>query len=249
VESISEQDLLTRHIEPNHQVLVVGPHYIHADPSPLFVCSIVKKPKGGVTFLDAQSKWAMNTLNKAFTGKKLLKSLGNNAQTKKLFAARVFLSRNLAEGTAGDPVSYRAGLREYKRTNGIDIISPKIWLGDANETQLPANSFDSILDRGSAWFILGHTHTFEENFNREAALEKTKNLLNEYLRVLKPGGKAILLFGKLSSTREFKQIILTAAQNIGNIMEHKISSSVYHIGSNRHSPQFSNNHALVITKV
>jgi hypothetical protein len=254
-------------VKPSHSVLVVGAHEsLLKDPSAAFAAERVSS-KGKITFLDCQSRTALNLLSKIGKKPELLS-----------FLKKHVLSDYDGHGVTGDPVIYRKFLREFYSKRGLTPPKIGVWFANVLDTKLEDSSVDSIIDHGTASFavdlqipenlprripklkkgemiFLSHNPAFDllpENVFLQTQKRLARKLIREYLRVLTPGGKVIFFHTPREEEEKhaFGKMLEKLAEKTGlKIERHAVDSSDYEIAGTRISPSKTFLKALVVTKL
>lgn len=189
VELVSE--LLRKRISPERDVLLVGPHISpFIDPSALCLATLMAGGKGSLTLMDVQAPSLYPRVH-AYVSSRNDAKHPVPFKVQRLYEALWHGMRvtDWGERAAGDPFKYRVELSQF-RNAGVRLLNPKILITDATSMQVESGRYDRIVDYGSLKWI----------GSREA--------VSEYMRVLKPGGQALLFFD--SEPAELRQWLTTS---------------------------------------
>lgn len=268
IETIPGQKLLERHIKPNSKVVVIGAHEsFRSDPTAAFA-AIRVGVKGKVRIVDCQSGKAYARLSSKL---KLSKKEGS---------LKKFLEENKptddeGHGIAGDPEKYVEEFAREMKKQGIKHAKLEPDLANALETRIKSSSINTVVDHGSARYVVnlqvekvlpnplpvpkkGDVVLTSRKFDvisvevmRKAQEKLARKLVREYLRILKPGGKAVLLHtrGKEAGKEGFGGILERVARQTGHaVKEYSLAPSEYRVGSEKITPAAPLCKAIVITK-
>ncbi len=172
-------DVIKEYVKPHHTVVAVGCNDSpRIDPSALYAGTLLTT--GRLLLLDNQSHitwWAAGV------------KLGERSAFGKTPARRLVEIHENTYGDAysgnGDNVAYRQAVQKL-RTRGMRVKLPVPVWGDIRKNNLPTGGADVLIDHGTLEFVLS-MHADKQKLVGQA--------LAEHLRVLKPGGKA-LVFGR-----------------------------------------------------
>jgi len=128
-----------------------------------------------------------------------------------------------------------------KGQGGIDLFreSVKKWirndpaqyfLGDARKTPFKDGTFDTIFDRAThkfvcdqSYWIFCRAHNMDHD---EAKLNAAEHLISEYERILKKGGKIIILFSDVSFYPYFDSVFYSLKKRNFSLIQGKAKSSL-----------------------
>lgn len=202
-ERLSEQELINKHLKESDTALAVGLYYDpYHDPSGAHLCTRVKKSAGGkVIFLDFQIGVKTNeALRKKFY-RRIAKKIPSPTNPTKTIRSQTLEKWAKSTKTAGDLSNYRRELRRFfklrKKLEGIEWTPPNLHIANALNNRLPDQSIDFILDRGTATQIATRGYSWLHKVgDLDVGVSRSQKwrlgrLVNEYLRVLRPGGKII----------------------------------------------------------
>ncbi len=150
------------HGKAGYHILSIGPYEPFLDPTPLWAAHLVGEG-GKLTIMDSQ----MGGLRKRLSGR------GGH------------IGRGSRDLGIGDLDWFRWGMSNVVRDNWMS--KPKYVVGRMQEMPLKSHSVNTILEKNML-FGLGGDRRGEKQISREKSLEET---LDEYDRILKPGGHAI----------------------------------------------------------
>jgi hypothetical protein len=224
--SVQEQDFLSRHLEPNHRLVVIGPGDFFMDPSTLHCASIVNGEKGRIVLVDPQ---VMSS--RALQSRSLLESNRNHLEALKTQA-----------GGFGDLEHYLENFKKFRQTHfGFALKTPKPVPGLAHKTGLESNSQDAYLNRGVFEYSL-------KKVPREKVLQTVQKTVAEAIRVLARNGHGFFLFpGKQIHYRDWVRKELSH-QGIRNVRDVRVRSSSYHIDGRYFEPSYPTKHILYFRK-
>ncbi|MBI5225946.1 hypothetical protein HY994_01755 [Candidatus Micrarchaeota archaeon] len=188
---IEEPHLITKQVEPHHIVLHVGPYAFGKDPVPFFLGTHLKESEGGMLILlDAQGNdnGAKNWPRRLPAEFLLPRYSEEKSNKDSRFASSAGRPKVYAETMAGLNRNGRYG----------PLLLPYLHFENAMDTSIRDGKVDCIIDRGSAAHILSGNVDIKK-LEKEGRLEtKMQNaihrLASEYHRLLKPGGRLIMLF-------------------------------------------------------
>ncbi|MBI5225940.1 class I SAM-dependent methyltransferase [Candidatus Micrarchaeota archaeon] len=252
---ISEQELLRRLVRPHHHVLVNGPGLdVFHDPASVQLCMNVKKARNGkVTLLDPQ---ILNpNLRKRYVNH-LIRRVGKvgTVQAARLYQRALDLERfPYSRFVYGGVDYYKKTLRQRLRQLNPKFLQQtriEAHPADILNSGLDDSSVDVIVDRGTHDFVIRRSPK-NAAITREM-MSRLRALAKEYRRVLREGGKAVLMFESDQDNSVATTMREKMAHTFGkmgmNVQHIELNDEPYRFRSNPVNSMYNYPVALVVTK-
>lgn len=243
-------------MRPHHQVVVSGPSLsVDYDPSPIQLCMSVKKAqKGKVILVDLQ------LLNQKLRDRYARRLIRHAGKTGTVEAARLY-QRDMDLRRFPKSTSIYGGVDFYKKTlrERLRNLNPRFlaetriqaWPADILDTGMADETIDVIVDQGTHDFAIRSTlNPGPVNTNEKKA--NLRRLVNEYHRILKPGGKAVLFFqpdeDNPYATKMRERLARTFGKRGMDVQHVELNDEPYRFRSNPVRSMYKYPVALVVTK-
>ncbi len=253
---ISQQELLRQIVRPHHQVVVSGPGLmVRHDPSSLQLCMTVKRAQNGRVILLDQQMLRQDLLQRYVWKLKWHADRSGTVDGARLHQRALDLVRFPPSATIyGGLDYYKKDLRQrLGQLNSRFLRQTRIqaWPADIMHSGMQDGSVDVIFDRGTHDFVV-HAELNPDVKRRGKVAANIRALAKEYRRILRAGGKAVLLFqseGDSPRAAVMRRRFMREFEKLGMDIQHvELNDEPFRFRSNPVKSMYVYPHALVVTK-